>query len=188
MKKHFRAIELKYLDDATIMKIRDWRNQDFVRKNMLQQHIITKEEHLKYIKDVKQDKNRGLFVFYLDGEPFAVFQYRLLSEEKAVIPGTYLIHENYQIMGYGSVLDYMANQIIYYYLDVEKIFIQILSSNKERLKNYAKPQEIIKNPDGMIQDVYQYRFPVVLLNERGRIGKVVMQMIEAESLKNMVLI
>ena len=75
-KKHFKAVELKYLDSETILKIREWRNQEFVKKNMYSQHEITQEEHLKYIDNIRNDNNRGLFVFYLDDE----FLYLLFFE------------------------------------------------------------------------------------------------------------
>ena len=43
-------INILELDDIYIKNLRDWRNQDFVRQRMLNQEIITEEEHAGFIE------------------------------------------------------------------------------------------------------------------------------------------
>ena len=76
-KKNFKAVELNRLDENTISNIRLWRNAEFVRKQSFNKHEITEQEHANYIKKLKEDPNRGIFVFYLDDEPFAVYNYNI---------------------------------------------------------------------------------------------------------------
>lgn len=136
-KKHCKAIELKYLDDETIMKIRDWRNQGFVREVSVNQHIITEEEHLKFIDMVRNDKNRGLFVYYLDDVPFGVSQYTYCPEKDVVTNGNYLIDEEYQYLGYGLILIYFVNVINFEYMGFGNQYGEALTTNS-RLTTMAK--------------------------------------------------
>lgn len=195
MKKHFKAVELKYLDDVTIMKIREWRNQPFVRNMMFSQQEITEEEHINYIAALKQDDNRGLFVFYLDDEPFAVFQYKFNQTDKTVVTGSYLIDRQYQVMGYGGIMNYMINLIEYCYLKADISYAEILDSNAEGLrlqKHYNGTLDtILKNHiviDGVSHDVYRYSHPVIMPDKNGKMGKLIALLIEPDSIDDMLLV
>lgn len=158
----FRAVELNRLDEETIANIRTWRNQDFVRKNMFNTHIITEEEHKRYIDKVKQDPNRGLFVFYLDGEPFGVFQYEVNPKERSVTNGNYLIDEEYQSLGYGAIMNYMIGVMEYTYLDVDRVCGEVIDTNQRALKTNLRfgvvVEEVMRNHvilEGVAHDVYR---------------------------------
>lgn len=130
MKKHFKALALNYLDDETIMRIREWRNQSFVKNMMYSQHDITEEEHRKYITSILEDKNRGLFVFYLDDIPFGVYQYKIYPEGNYTIGGNYLVKQEYQDMGYGTIQLYFMDIIIFNYLCCHKEYSEVLDINQ----------------------------------------------------------
>ncbi len=193
MKKHFKAVELKHLDNATIMKIREWRNQPFVRSMMFSQHEITEEEHMNYIAALKQDDNRGLFVFYLDDEPFGVFQYKLLREKNAIVPGTYLISQDYQVMGYGVIMDYMVQLITYHYLDADVIYAEVLRTNREQVKLHKvyggvliSKNKYYGDAENVNADINVYMYPVQVPDKRFRFSRIVIEMIEILPIEDMV--
>lgn len=185
----FKAVELNYLDEETILKIREWRNQDFVRKNMLQSHTISEDEHLAYIERIKQDENRGLYVFYLDDEPFGVFQYAIKEDEdgKYITNGCYLIHEEDKSLGYGTILFYMINWIEYNYFEIEILKTEVLSMNQEALGLHKRlkvePDEVKKDAiefNGKQYDIYCFGGKVYDPGENSRMKKVVEQIIEKD--------
>lgn len=159
-KKKFRAIELNRLDNDTIMNIRTWRNQDFVRKQMFTQNIIEEDEHLRWINSIRKDDNRHLFVFYLDNEPFAVVQSRYYPEHDYVETGDYLISEEYQAMGYGTFVKFYCSEIMYSFLGYKKIHGEILDINKKNLRTAQRIYQNIRKSeekrevDGSFHDVY----------------------------------
>lgn len=163
MKKHFKAVELKYLDDDTIMKIREWRNQPFIKNMMYSQHDITEEEHTNYISALKKDENRGLFVFYLDDTPFAVYQYIIHPEGNYITDGNYLTEEEYQYMGYGTIQIYFMNIIKFEYLHCNKSYGEALDINQRVItlnKKFKTPLEGVLRQhqllNGEYHDVYCY--------------------------------
>lgn len=189
MKKHFKAIELKYLDDDIIMKIREWRNQPFVRNKMYSQHDITEEEHKKYIQALLNDENRGLFVFYLDDEPFGVFQYVLHKKDNCVECGNYLVDEEYQNLGYGTLMIFFQSEIIFNIFGCKKSCGEILECNKNIIsmnKKMGAQLERIesKDKDGILYNVHCYSYLADnWINYREKYEKIVYTLIDDFNLK-----
>lgn len=149
IKKKFKAIELNCLDEDTICNIRNWRNQEFVRCNMFCQDIISEEEHSQWIKRVKADDNKNVFVFYLDDVPFGVEIYTYDTENQWVEVGNYLVSEEYQAMGYGVILSYFGQEILYNVLGYNTMYSEIFEFNKNALavSRFLKAKkEIRKEP------------------------------------------
>lgn len=133
MKKRFKAIELKYLDENVIEHIRIWRNKPFVKEKMYTQHNITKEEHHCFIEKLKADSNRGLFVFFLDEEPFGVYQYDKHPNGNYMTGGNYLIDQDFQDNGYGVIQIYFMMEIIFSVIGCNKNYGEILDTNKRMI-------------------------------------------------------
>lgn len=157
-KMKFKAVELKYLDEVTIKNIRVWRNQKFIADQMFTQHEIGEEEHQRWIDAVRKDENRHLFVFYLDDQPFAVVQSRYDPQHDYVETGDYLISEEYQAMGYGTILRYFISQIMFDYLGYEATYGEVLGTNQRSLKNLKKINASLKKVnrdiDGKSREIY----------------------------------
>lgn len=149
IKKKFKAIELNCLDEDTICNIRNWRNQEFVRRNMFCQDIISEEEHSQWIKRVKADDNKNVFVFYLDDVPFGVEIYTYDTENQWVEVGNYLVSEEYQAMGYGVILSYFGQEILYNVLGYNTMYSEIFEFNKNALavsRFLGAEKEVRKEP------------------------------------------
>lgn len=186
-KKQLKAISLEHLDEEIIDNIRIWRNQDFVRKNMLEQHIISKEEHLRYIETIKKNDNRGLYVFYLDEEPFGVYQYQINRERNSVSNGFYLIHEDDQYLGYGVIAYYIIGWIQYKILGVRIVENKVISYNKEALALQKKLKSKLIGIDkdaiefeGNFYDIYNYEEYLYPPDPNGKWGKIVFEIINEE--------
>lgn len=168
-KKKFKAVELNKLDDETITNIRLWRNSSFVREKMYNKNEITEEEHKKYINSVKNDPNRGIFVFYLDDIPFGVYQYTINTNNNCITGGHYLIDEDFQYMGYGVIMAYFISVIDFDFFKCNKNYGEVISNNKRLIelnKKMRVPLEGILRQQIMVEgqylDIYCYG---VLRNE-----------------------
>lgn len=147
----FKAVSLNKLDDETIMQIRVWRNQDFVRNMMFNSEIIGEEEHLNWINALKNDKNRDLFLFYIDEKPFAVIQYKYHEDGNYVEMGDYLISEEYQYMGYGTIMRYYTLVLIFDYLGFDRMCGEIRDINSKNIRTtkriYGNERVVLKEKD-----------------------------------------
>ena len=156
-----KIVSINYIDDNTIDKICDWRNQDFVRTKMFARHIISLKEHRDYIDMVRKDDKRDMFVLYIDDVPFGVIQYKLYTSGNYVICGNYLINEADQDKGLGTMLVFFQNDIVFKYTECNKIYSEVLSYNKAALsinKKIGGVQEGILRQqvhmDGKYYDIY----------------------------------
>ena len=190
----FRAVSLNRLDHHIVMDICKWRNQDFVREKMVNQHIISEDEHIRFIEKMKKDDNRNLFVFYLDDEPFEVFQYEIFPERNAATCGNYLISRDYQQMGYGAIGDYFIGEIIFDYLKIKKLEFEVLGCNEKLLarskKNarFAGEEIIDTDNNGKKSELFHF---VSFADERKRNPKLesaVWTFVDKEPMENMLII
>lgn len=196
MKKRFRAVELKYLDKETINSIRRWRNQPFIRTRMYSQSEITENEHNRFIENMKNDENRGLFVFYFDEEPFGIYQYQIYPTGNYVINGYYLISEDYVGRGYGTIMSYFMLEINFEILNVNKSISEVIDINEEsrslnerigaQLEGILREHVII---DGVYHDVYLYGMLRSDWNKkRQQIGEYVHEFVIRENISHQVII
>lgn len=193
-KKKFKAIELKYLDENTIHKIREWRNADFVREMSFTRHIISPEEHLAFIQNLKEDPNRGLFVLYFDDEPVAVFHYVLHPESNSLTDSHYLTNEDYRYEGYGEVVAYLIKSIMFNILKVDYEISEILDNNKKLISACKKGDlidKVLKDHiviDGISHDVYQIKYTKEFFFNRPEwYTKAIYNIVQEENIENCVL-
>ncbi len=191
----FRAIELNKLDEKVIADIRLWRNQDFVRKNMFHTHIITEQEHREYIEKSKKDPNKRFFVLFLDDKPFYVLYYDVNPEEHTSTKGGYLIDEEDQMYGYGTISYYMSGIIEFLYLDVKKVYAEVLDTNKKALRLHDKFGFVLEKKikdyieiDGVKHDVYQFSKSPQMWDENSKISKLVNRFIDQEPIEDMLIL
>lgn len=186
-KKKFKAISVDKLDEQTILQIREWRNQEFVRKTCLQQHEISVEEHLDFIDKIKADENRQLYVFYLDNEPFAVYHYIVNLDKNEVTSSIYLVSEDFQAMGYGSILTYAVNYIEACCLNVGYINDVILDTNKEAL-SFVKESDLTDTSYIVVNErrivVNHYRSKIEKYNDQSRLARIVSEIVDINTIRN----
>jgi UDP-4-amino-4,6-dideoxy-N-acetyl-beta-L-altrosamine N-acetyltransferase len=187
IKKHFKAVGLNRLEDSVVEDIRLWRNQPFVREKMYNQDVITVEEHEKYIQSVKEDPNRDIYVFYLDQEPFGVYQYKI-QPEGYLTGGNYLISQEYQDMGYGVIQAYFMNEIAFHHLHCHKTYGEMLDSNRRVIMMNEKlgvvREGVLRQHiliDGTYHDVHCYGMLAQEWEDKKRkIEKIVFQIVSPD--------
>ncbi len=152
-KKKVKLIELNKLDNNTIMMIRNWRNQDYIRASSLTQEVIPEETHKKWIASMKKDENRHLFVCYFDEEPIGVFQLRYDPEAKNVECGEYVISEEYQALGYGAILQYLEAYTVFEIFKYPKSWGVVLATNSRNLRLQKRHQkDLMQNRTTVLVD------------------------------------
>lgn len=126
------------LDTEYTDKLREWRNQDFVRKNMTNHDIIGKEEHEKYIEFLRKSDTNKVFVALNHDEPLAIVTIKINWEEKYVEPGTYIINEDYLGKGYGIIMSYMRLEYIFELMPEGRMRTVILDKNETNINLQKK--------------------------------------------------
>lgn len=141
MNQTYETVEITFqniLDTPYTEKLREWRNQDFVRKNMTNHDIISLETHRKYIDSLKQSDTSKVFLAMNHGEPLAIVTIKINWEEKYVEPGTYIINEAYLGKGFGIVMSYMRLEYIFDIMPEGRMRTIILDKNERNISLQKK--------------------------------------------------
>lgn len=131
-------INILELDDIYIKNLRDWRNQDFVRQRMLNQQIITEEEHAGFIEHLKNNKEKRYYISFLGSRPFGVLCYDFDKKNNNLEFGYYLIEQDLINSGLGIVMEYSLLNHAFYDLKVNKVFCRTLASNEKVVSLHTK--------------------------------------------------
>ena len=115
--------ELNFIDilklNADIQeKVRLWRNKEDIRKHMINQHIIKKEEHSNWIESIKYNDINKFLVIFLDNKPigsvcFQNINYKNLTSEW----GFFIGEDEYRGTGIGAIVEYI---ILEYFFNIMK--------------------------------------------------------------------
>lgn len=121
-------------DTEYIYSMREWRNQDFVKKNMVNQDLISEEDHIKYLQMLKDNSDtRKVYVAFADEVPFAIVNFTVFPEERYVEPGMYIIDRNYLGKGLGQVLSYARLEYMFRIMPDGEVRTTILKTNETNL-------------------------------------------------------
>ena len=148
------------LDTPFKEQLLSWRNQDFVRENMVDDGIISMENHIKYLERLRTKDDQKVFIAFYDEEPVAVMTFRF--NEGNIESGSYVIHEEDLSKGFGVITGYARFEYIFDKMPGGKMQTVILEHNKKNIslqKNFGcilEGTETIKKSDGTTETALVY--------------------------------
>lgn len=118
-KRNIKIINFLHLEEEKYTKIRDYRNQEYIRKVSVNTDLITEEKHWKYLELLKKQDDYFAFLITRDDEDFGVVSLKKFSEDTYFI-GDYLVNELSKYEGGGIVnricISYISNKLNIKYL------------------------------------------------------------------------
>ena len=114
------------LNDYEKQLVLSWRNSDRIRLKMNNQNVISLENHLNWISNLKNRFDCKHYVFYIDNAPCGVFNFVDINCEKCEC-GSYIGNEKY--LGFGILLNYLGFDYAFSNLNIKNINITVLKNN-----------------------------------------------------------
>lgn len=141
-KRKLKIINVLYLPEEKYNKIREYRNQEYIRKVCLNSNVITKEEHQFYKQLLEKREKHFAFLILNDEKDYGVITLKK-EDEGIYIIGDYLVNELYKFEGGGIVnrfcINLLCNKLNIRFLKVEQ---QINNTRGNRAGIIAKIQDI----------------------------------------------
>lgn len=140
---------LKDIDDSTKDLILNWRNQEYIRKMMFNQNIISKEEHYAWVASLQSNHHRIVKVFYFGESPMGIVTFSSVNNQDSIFEWGFYIGEQKAPKGMGTLLGITA--IDEYFNDKEhyKLFAEVLEYNLPSISYHQKlgfkEEGILKN-------------------------------------------
>jgi len=134
----------------TQMEVRNWRNDESIRKYMFNDHIITEEEHKNWLKSLEKTDKNIFFLGFLNEDIIGVTSIINADyTDKTCSWGQYL-NPKYLGLGLGFFIEYYFLNYIFDNFEFEKINSEILSNNNKNIKLHDKLGFLLE------KDVYHY--------------------------------
>lgn len=134
-----KLLNILNLSDEEKELVRNWRNHVGVRKWMYSSHIISPEEHDKFIGRLSEDnKNFYWLVKNKDGKYVGVIYLNGLNmSNKNAYMGIYSEQTN-ELSGSGKVLIECLRKLAFDILDLHTLKLEVLEDNKRAIGFYEK--------------------------------------------------
>ena len=142
------------------LKVLDWRNQEYVRNNMIDSSVIPLENHKRYIEKLKNSDTQEVYIAFLADAPLAVMTFVITDD--FVESGSYLVNEEDLGKGYGVITGYARFEYIFNNFPNRKMRTIILEHNKKNIslqKNFGCLYEgmtTVTKSDGTQENAFIY--------------------------------
>jgi RimJ/RimL family protein N-acetyltransferase len=144
------AIELDSLRSEHLEMVRLWRNQDYIRSNMLFQELLSREDQEKWFAGL--DKGRNLYwVIRTHGYPIGLIHIKDIDLERSVgEAGIFIGEPSYLEMPQPMLAILFMMEVAFFAIDLSRLKAKIKSGNRHAISFNQKLgyQLIPDQPEG----------------------------------------
>jgi UDP-4-amino-4,6-dideoxy-N-acetyl-beta-L-altrosamine N-acetyltransferase len=120
--------ELIHCNDAAIMQLLNIRNELSVRSAMYTDHVISKEEHLQYISNLKTDSKNLIYVIFGDDNvPVGAAGYNKIDRKHLKTDWAFYLSSTAR--GIGSAIEWAMIERAFNELGMEKLNCEVIEAN-----------------------------------------------------------
>lgn len=142
---------LRPICEEDLPALLEWRNSDRIRSMMIQQHIISWDEHVAWFERIKNNKQPMNFTFDYLGEAVgygAISDYDV--EKGCCSSGKYIGEIDKVSVEAGIVLTYMLDAYMYEVLKINYTIDSTLTDNKRVMKQNLKGGKVVKEEGNVV--------------------------------------
>lgn len=107
-KRDLKIINFLYLSDEKLKKIREYRNQEYVRDVSISKNIISENEHKNYLTLLEKKDKYFAFLVLNEEKDYGVITFNKI-DDKIYYIGDYLVKEEYKFEGGGIANRFCIN-------------------------------------------------------------------------------
>jgi len=137
-------MKLEFEDITKVSKkitdlVRNWRNSEDIKKNMINDHHISQEEHKEWLKNLKTEKNAKAWVINCDNKPIGLVYLLNINYDKKVTDwGLYIADKSFKNRGIGLVSIKKLINYIFIEMNFNKMTTKVLENNVVAINLYKK--------------------------------------------------
>ncbi|UCH72595.1 MAG: UDP-4-amino-4,6-dideoxy-N-acetyl-beta-L-altrosamine N-acetyltransferase [Thermoplasmatales archaeon] len=157
-------IRINDIDKKTLEQIRKWRNLPGIRKNMINDHIISKKEHNEWVEKVKNSKDTFVWTVYQNDIPIGIVNLKNIDYKNRITDwGLYIAEEECCSKGLSKNILYNLMSHAFDEMKLRKMYTYVLEDNLIAINLYKKmgfekegclKNQLIRN--GKLIDLYSF--------------------------------
>ena len=118
------------LEERDLAMVLGWRNNDRVRYNMFNDHIITMDEHLAWYSRLQQEKNDVCLIFEWRSNPVGVISFVDYDPEHHTCHWGFYLGSEPLPGGVGTAMGYLGLEYAFDQLSLDCLIGEALTFNK----------------------------------------------------------
>ena len=137
MHNYINSIKLtrfKNFSENIALSILEIRNQDHIRKNMINDQIIKLDDHINWLKNNIIDKKNIFYLIYIKSQVSGLVRF-IINKNKA--EWSFYLAKNCRNI-YGAYIEYLAIDKIFKIKKIDTLECQVLSCNPKILSLHKK--------------------------------------------------
>jgi UDP-4-amino-4,6-dideoxy-N-acetyl-beta-L-altrosamine N-acetyltransferase len=124
-------VDLRPLAPGDAERILGWRNSPDVRAYMYTDHVISPEEHARWLAGIPGDETRQYWIIEMDGAPVGLANlYDVDRRNQRCAWAYYLADPSVRGLGLGSYVEYWMLEYVFEGLKLAKLWCEVLASNE----------------------------------------------------------
>ncbi len=130
-------VDISKVDENIRLKLREWRNADHVRLNMINQHVITYGEHKEWLKKILDKPQSNYWLVFNENIPIGTIYLENIDLDNGVTEWGYYIGErNYLGKGIGKKILLIFLEKVFEEMCFKRLNTKVLKKNDKALKIY----------------------------------------------------
>ncbi|WP_456392069.1 UDP-4-amino-4,6-dideoxy-N-acetyl-beta-L-altrosamine N-acetyltransferase [Persephonella sp.] len=135
---NYKLINFVNLSDKEIEMVRKWRNSEKIRKWMLNDKLISAEEHIRFIKSLKETKSKVYWLVMKDKQHIGVIYFTdIMWNHRNAYLGVYVNPENIS-QGNGKILLTLILDIGFNLFRFHSLRLEVIEDNHIAISLYKK--------------------------------------------------
>lgn len=116
-------------DELGVLKILDIRNEDSIRKNMFTKNIITKEEHMKWLYNLKNTNKNKIYCIKYMNKIIGALGLKEKIPNKFNFEWTIYVSQNFKVVNLGALIELKALNYLFSKYKIEDLICYVLKDN-----------------------------------------------------------
>ena len=132
-----KQLSIRQMTENDLELVLDWRNQEVVRMNMYNYHLITLEEHRDWFEKCKSRLDVVNLMFEIDGQAKGVISFSKIDTQSCTAEWAFYSGD-LNTRGVGTFMELCALKYAFNVLKLRKLNCEVLSFNEKVIKFHKK--------------------------------------------------
>ena len=129
---------INFCNKLEVAKIRNLRNNSFIRENSVNKKIITIKEHLAWAKKIKTSKHQFFYCIIYKDKIIGGLELKNYNKNLLIGEWAYYVATKSNFVGLGASIEFKAIDYLFNFFKLKKLFCYVLDHNLKVIKLHYK--------------------------------------------------
>jgi len=133
-----RFVDILETGEDVQMRVREWRNQQNIRRYMYTDHVISDAEHRRWLEGLRGNDSVRVFVVFFEDQPVGVVSLNAIDRRHRKADWAFYLKEGLRGLGLGSRVEYQLIELAFGEFGLEKLNCEVLATNPSVIRLHKK--------------------------------------------------